>query len=104
MARKMMSKEVTFTKIKITKIEVNEQGLPVAVVLPEETILGSVSFDKAQKMVNKKYADNITIYDMEEFSNTYVMEVEEFIKLAKLKDANEPEESEEDDSEDDSEW
>lgn len=92
--RKMMSKEVTFTQLKLAKMEINEFNLPVAVVLEDEILMGSVSIEKAQKHINTKY-DNVTIYQSFEFTNTYVMEVEEFIKYATIKNADEVIEEEE---------
>lgn len=82
--RKMMTKEVTKTTVKVTKIEMKE-GKPEAIQLPDEVILGNVSFDKAQKLMNKKYEEPVTVYEVHSDTKVYEMEVDEFIKLAKVK-------------------
>ena len=81
--RKMMSKEVTFTTLKIAKIEMLN-GSATVVELPEEIIMGTISKDKAQKAVNKKHNSIITILSHTENSDIYEMSVEDFVKQAKI--------------------
>ena len=82
--RKMLTKEVTSTTIKLAKMEVNE-GQVQAVTLPDEIVLGNVSLEKAQQIVNKKHGKGITVFSVEADTKVYEMPVEEFIKVASLK-------------------
>lgn len=84
--RKMMTKEVTTTTFKIAKIEIQD-GEPVIVELPSETLLGNVSMEKAQREINKKYGYPVTILSLTANTLIYEMPVEEFIKIATLKEA-----------------
>ena len=83
MARKMMTKEVTTTTIKLGKIEMVE-GTPKAVNLPDEIVLGNCSPEKAQKLMNKKHGV-VTVFEVVPETQVYEMDVMEFIKVAKLK-------------------
>ena len=83
MARKMMSKEVTTTTVKIGKIEM-VNGTPNVVMLPEEKINGNITLEKAQKLMNKKH-DIVTVFEVVPETQVYEMDVMEFIKVAKLK-------------------
>lgn len=85
MARKMMTKEVTKTVVKVGKLEMVD-GQPHATQLPDETIIGNVSMEKAQKLMNKKYNEHVTVFSVEPDTTVYEMEVEEFIKLASVKE------------------
>jgi hypothetical protein len=82
--RKMMTKEVTTTTVKVAKMEM-ENGLPVAVNLPDEILLGNVTLDKAQRILNKKFGQPVTVFEVSANTNTYEMPVEEFVKVATLK-------------------
>ena len=86
--RKMMTKEVQFTDIKASTIFV-EDGKPVLKELEVESVMGNLNKDKAHKHMTEKYEnlDNVTVYDVNNYSITYEMEVEEFIKYAKVKDS-----------------
>ena len=83
MARKMMTKEVTTTTVKIGKIEMVD-GLPTVVPLPDEVILGNCSSEKAQKLMNKKHGV-VTVFEVIADTKVYEMDVMEFIKVATLK-------------------
>ena len=83
MARKMMTKEVTTTTVKIGKIEMIN-GTPNVVMLPEEKINGNVALEKAQKLMNKKHGV-VTVFEVVPETQVYEMEVMEFIKVASLK-------------------
>lgn len=85
MARKYMTKEVTQTIVKSAIVEMVE-GEPKAVELPDEIILGNVSMSHAQTVLNRKYKRPVTIFALEPETKVYEMEVEEFIKLARLKE------------------
>lgn len=84
MARKMLTKEVTFTTVKCAKLEVVE-GQPVIVNLPDETLIGNISQEHAQRLLNKKHGSPVTIFGVEADTTIYEMPVEEFIKLASVK-------------------
>jgi hypothetical protein len=98
--RKMMYKEVTQTVIHIAKLGMNEEGLPVAEKLEPITVLGELTKDKAQKTVNKTFGLGATIYNLEVVTNTYELEVEEFIKVARIKTSDEVEIDDSDESDD----
>ena len=82
--RKMLTKEVTSTTIKLAKMEVNE-GQVQAVTLPDEIVLGNVSLEKAQKEANKIHGAGVTVFGVEAETKIYEMPVDEFIKVASLK-------------------
>lgn len=85
MARKMMTKEVTKTVVKIGTIKVDENGVPVMETLPEVILIGNVTMEKAQKAVNKKYDHPVTVFAVEAETEVYEMAVADFIKYAQLK-------------------
>lgn len=80
-----MTKEVTHTTVKVAEMIV-ENGQPVANPLPDETFIGNVSMDKAQKDLNKKYGKPVTVFQVLPETKTYEMPVEEFIKHASVKE------------------
>ena len=84
MARKMMTKEVTTTTVKLGKIEMVE-GTPNVVMLPEEKINRNITLEKAQKLMNKKHGV-VTVFEVVPETQVYEMDVMEFIKVATLKD------------------
>lgn len=88
--RKYMTKEVTFTQFEVAVIEINEQGLPVAVPKGQEVLLGSVSTDKLQKYANDKHKTSVHIYNIEEFTKVFKMKVSEFIQYATVQEDNSP--------------
>lgn len=92
MTRKMMTREVTKTTVKVGKLEMVD-GQPQAVSLPEEVLLGNVSLEKAQKELNKKYGQPVTVFEVVPDTETYEMPVEEFISLAKVKEDQPKEEN-----------
>lgn len=79
--RKIMKKEVTTTTVTIAKMEMIG-GQPQAITLPDEIILGNVTLEKAQKIVNKKYGQPITVFKVSANTQMYEMPVEDFIKVA----------------------
>lgn len=82
--RKMMTKEVTTTTVKVARIEI-QNGLPQAVSLEDEIMLGNVSQEKAQKHVNKKHGSGVTVISVTADTVVYELAVEEFIKIASIK-------------------
>jgi hypothetical protein len=86
--RKMMSREVTSTVISLAMIEVVD-GEPKMVQLPEEVIIGNVSMEFAQRLLNKKYGQPVTILEIVTDTQVYEMAVEDFIKHASVKVAEE---------------
>ena len=84
--RKMLSKEITFTHVKVAVLEVMEDGSPKAIEQPPIELLGDISIERADKMIAKDYKGKmIMIYSIETEKRTYEMEVEEFIKVASIK-------------------
>jgi hypothetical protein len=82
--RKYMTKEVTSTELKLAKLVIGENGLPVADVIPSHVVLGELTPEKAQKLISKKYPSGVTIYAMETKTSVYKMSVADFIKVAEL--------------------
>ena len=80
----MMTKEVTKTTVKAGKIVVID-GLPQVEMLGEEILLGNVNMEKAQKEVQKKHDEQITVFEVSPDTTVYEMPVEEFIKHASVK-------------------
>ncbi|UTC25169.1 transcriptional regulator [Cytobacillus phage Bfsp1] len=87
--RKMMTKEVTSTTVKLAKIK-HENGQVQAVSLPEEILLGNVTEEKAQKVMAKKHGHGVSVVGVEPQTNVYELEVEKFIEIARLKEDAEP--------------
>ena len=87
-----MTREVTKTTVKVAKIEV-ENGVPVAVELPSEVLIGNIRMERAQKVLDKKYGHSVTIIELLPETVTYEMAVEDFIAHATIK-VDEPTEEE----------
>lgn len=85
MVRKMMTKEVTKTIVKLAIMELVD-GRPVARELEDETILGNVSQESAQKTLNKKHGQPVTVFGVEADTTTYEMPVETFLQYATVKE------------------
>lgn len=85
--RKTMQKEVTKTKVKIARMEMKD-GHPVAIPLEDEILLGNVNLERAQKEINRKYRQGVTVFTVEPETVVYEMDVLEFIKHAKIKEEN----------------
>lgn len=83
--RKTMQKEVTKTTVKVAKMGIDENGLPKAEQLPETILIGNVTLEKAQKEVAKLYQFPVVVFGVEATTETYEMNVEDFIKYATLK-------------------
>ena len=84
MARKMMTKEVTFTSVTLAKMQMVD-GTPQALPVENEILLGNVNLERAQRVITKKYGTGVTVFKVEPTTEVYEMEVEEFIKHAKIK-------------------
>jgi hypothetical protein len=82
--RRMMTKEVTATTVKITRME-NENGQPKAVPMEDVVLLGNVSLEKAQKEVSKSHGTGVIVFGVQPETKVYEMPVDEFIKVASLK-------------------
>ena len=83
--RRMMTREVTKTTVTSAKMDLVD-GMPVAVPLPDQVFVGNVKMDKAQKEMNKLYDHPVTVLKVVAETETYEMPVEEFIKLATIKE------------------
>jgi hypothetical protein len=84
-SRKMMQREVTTTFVKVAMIEVVD-GEPKMVTLPEEELVGNVSMEHAQRILNKKFGQPVTILEVFADTKVYEMPLEDFIKHAKVKE------------------
>lgn len=82
--RKYMTKQIIQSTIKSAKIELVE-GVPKAIELPDEVVMGKYSNSRAQKYIDEKYK-NAMVVQVNVEKLVYEMEVEEFIKLAELKE------------------
>lgn len=85
MSRKKMTKEVTKTTVKVVQMVMGENGLPEAKPLDNIVLIGNVSMEKAQKIINKTIEGNATVFGVESETQIYEMFVEDFIKHATLK-------------------
>jgi hypothetical protein len=84
MSRKMMYKEITKTTVRLAKLTV-ENGEPKMEKLPEETLVGNVKQEVAQRQLNKKYGEPIAILEIFAETTVYEAPVEEFLKIATIK-------------------
>lgn len=91
--RKIMTKEITKTKVRVAKMKVVD-GQPQLENLPDETLLGNVSMEHAQKLMKKKHGESVTIFGLEADTNVYQMPVEEFLQLATIKEKEQEEAAE----------
>lgn len=82
--RKMMTKEVTSTIVKVAKIDMVE-GQPKAVELEPIILLGNIDLEKAQKVVAKQHGAGVTVLSVEADTKVYQAPVTEFLKIATLK-------------------
>jgi hypothetical protein len=83
--RKLMTKEVTTTTLKLAKMQMVE-GQPVATALEDEILLGNVSIEKAQGFATKKHGTGVTVFEVVADTKVYEMSVEDFIKHATVKE------------------
>ena len=83
--RKTISKEVNSTIVKVARMKMFN-GIPEAVVLPDVIMLGNVSAEKAQKEVHKEFGKDVTVFTVESKKEVYEMSIEEFIKVASVKE------------------
>ena len=84
-SRKMMQREVTTTFVRLAMINVID-GEPKMTELPEEELVGNVSMEFAQRKLNKKYGQPVTIIELVADTKVYEMPLEDFIRLAKVKE------------------
>jgi hypothetical protein len=82
--RKMMTKEVTKTTVKLAQMVV-ENGVPTAQVLADKILLGNVSQESAQKQVTKELGQGVTVLSVQADTVTYELPVEEFLQIATVK-------------------
>jgi hypothetical protein len=82
--RKMMTKEVTKTTVRIAKMQVDNGEVKI-VKLPEEILVGNVKQEQAQKMLNKKFGEPIAILEIFAETEIYELPVEDFLKIATLR-------------------
>lgn len=82
--RSKLTKEIVFTIVTCAKMELIEK-VPTAIPLPDERLLGNISKEKAQKLMNK-YDKNVTVFDVTPITEIYEMDINLFIKTATLKE------------------
>jgi hypothetical protein len=83
--RKMMTKQITKTDVKIARMLV-EDGTPKAIELPNKVILGNVSLEKAQRIIDKEYRGlNVIVLEVNPNTFNYELEVEKFMEIATIK-------------------
>lgn len=82
--RRMMERDVTFTKVKVAKIEV-KNGVQTLVTLPDEVIIGNANLEQAQRIVNKRYGEPIVVLERHANTETYELAVEDFVKYGRVK-------------------
>lgn len=83
--RKMMTKEITHTTVKLARIVVVD-GQPKSESLEDEILLGNVSLEQAQRTINKKLGAGVTVFEVQPETKVYEMPVEEFIVLASIRE------------------
>lgn len=83
MARRTIKREITRTVIKLGKIE-TENGKPEIIPLPDEEMVGNVKLEQAQREMRRRHGSNVSVFQVLPDTQTYVMDVEEFIKVARL--------------------
>ena len=86
--RKTMTREVTKTTIKVAKLEMVD-GEVKTIVLPDEIVIGNVRLERAQRMMNKKYGEPVTVLQVIPETIVYQMPVETFIEHATVKESKE---------------
>lgn len=86
--RRMMTREVTKTTIKVAKLEMVD-GEVKTIVLPDETVIGNIRLERAQRMMNKKYGEPVTVLQVIPETIVYEMPVETFIEHATIKEDKE---------------
>ena len=86
--RRMMTREVTKTTIKVAKMEMQD-GQPKAVALPDKVVIGNIRLERAQRMVQKDYDEPVTVLQVIPETTTYEMPVETFIEHATVKEETE---------------
>ena len=100
MARKYITREITKTTVKVARMEVQD-GKPVAVPMEDETIVGNVSVEQAQRQIKKKLGDGVTVFGVQANTEKYKMAVADFLQLATLvTDENSDDSEDESDDED----
>ena len=82
--RRMMTREVTKTTIKVAKMEMVD-GQPQAVALPDKVVIGNIRLERAQREVQKEYDEPVTVLQVIPETTKYEMPVETFIEHATIK-------------------
>jgi hypothetical protein len=85
MPRKMLTREVTHTTVKLGRI-VKENDQPVLKPLEDQTMIGNVDVAKAQKELSKHYDFPVTVFEVHPQTEQREMPLEDFIKHSKVKE------------------
>lgn len=87
--RKYLTREITKTTVKAVKTEIFN-GEVVNNHLEYEVLVGNVTLEQAQKELTKKYGHGVVVVSVQASSQSYRMEVSQFIELAELVEEVEP--------------
>lgn len=83
--RKMITREVTSTTIKLGKMELVD-GEVKAVTLPDLEVFGNVNLERANRIVSKKYDEPLTVLQVIPKVVTYEMPLDDFVANATIKE------------------
>lgn len=86
--RRMLTRQITKTTIKVAKMVITD-GVPEAIALPDEVVIGSVKMERAQRLVDKKFEESVHVLEVHEDTETYEMPIKEFLELATIKEVEE---------------
>lgn len=84
MARRVMTREVTQTKIKVAKLVV-ENGVPVVKDMDNVVVIGKRTKEWAERYVVREFGQGTVALDVETISNVYELPLEKFLEVATIK-------------------
>ena len=81
--RKTIARKITLTTIKCGEMEIID-GQPKANELEDVKIIGSLTMEKAVKIVKEKYGLKANVLNLIEETNTYRIPIDKFIEHATI--------------------
>lgn len=82
-----ITREVTKTTVVSGKVQMTESGEIESVLLPEIVLVGNRDVRQAQRHIDKLYPDEqVTALSVQAETTVYQMPIEEFIKVATIKE------------------
>ena len=81
--RKTIARKITLTTIKCGEMEIID-GQPKANELDDVKVIGSLTMEKAVKIVKEKYGLKANVLHLVEETNTYRLPIETFIEHATI--------------------